>query len=90
MCAVSAMEVVKSLKGGGEAMGRPMREMDGTMRGDTLRRGLGQVRGWVVKCSILSRMRGRGGVVEKGEGVGQTGTWCGRSDDSAAEVQSIG
>jgi hypothetical protein len=43
----------------------------------------------VAKCSILSRMMGRVGVVGKGEGVGQTGTWYGRSDDSAAEVQSI-
>lgn len=48
------------------------------------------MRGWVAKYSILSRMMGRVGVVGKGEGVGQTGTFDGRSDDSAAAVQSIG
>jgi hypothetical protein len=48
-----------------------------------------RVRGWVAKYSILSRMMGRG-VVGKGEGVGQTGTFVGKTDDSAAEVQSTG
>lgn len=48
-----------------------------------------QVQGWVAKYSILSRTRVRG-VVGKGEGVGQTGTFDGRTDDSAADVQSIG
>ena len=91
MCVVSAMGVGRSLKGVEEGLGRTMQEMDGTMRVDTLRRGLGQVRGWVAKCSILSRMMGRVGVVGKGEGVvGQTGTFDGRSDGSAAVVQSIG
>ena len=84
------MGVVRNWKVVGEAMERPMQEMDGTMREDTLRRGWGQVRGWVVKCSILNRMMGRVGVVGKGEGVGQIGTLYGRSDDSAAEVQSTG
>jgi hypothetical protein len=87
---VSAMGVVRSLKGVGEGLGRTMQEMDGTMRGDTLRRGSGQVRGWVAKYSILSRMMGRVDVVGKGEGVGQTGTLDGRSDDSEAVVQSTG
>jgi hypothetical protein len=87
---VSAMGVVRGLKVVEEGMGRTMKEMDGTMRVDTLRRGLGQVRGWVGEYSILSRMMGRVGVVGKGEGVGQTGTFDGRSDDSAAVVQSIG
>ncbi len=32
----------------------------------------------------------RGGAVGKGEEVGQTGTFDGRSDGSTAEVQSIG
>ena len=89
MSDVSAMGVVRNWKGVGGAMERPMQEMDGTMREDTLRRGWGRGRGWVAKCSILNRMMGRVGVVGKGEGVGQTGTWYGRSDDSAAEVQSI-
>ena len=87
---MSAMGVVRCLKGVGEGLGRTMQEMDGTMRGDTLRRGLGQVRGWVATYSILSRMMGRADVVGKGEGVGQTGTFDGRSDDSEAVVQSIG
>jgi hypothetical protein len=88
---VSAMGVVRSLKGVEEGLGRTMQEMDGTMRGDTWRRGWGQVRGWVAKYSILSRMMGRAGVVGMGEGVGgQPGTFDGRSDDSAAVVQSIG
>lgn len=87
---MSAMGVVRSLKGVGEGLGRTMQEMDGTMRGDTLRRGLGQVRGWVAKYSILSRKMGRVDVVGKGEGVGQTGTFDGRSDDSEAAVQSTG
>lgn len=90
MCAVSAMGAVRNLKGVEEGLGRTMQEMDGTMRGDTLRRGSGQVREWVAKYSILSRMMGRVGVVGKGEGVGQTGTFDERSDDSAAAVQSIG
>ena len=87
---MSAMGVVRSLKGVEEGLGRTMQEMDGTMRADTLRKGLGQVRGWVAKYSILSRMMGRVGVVGKGEGVGRTGTFDGRSDDSEAVVQSIG
>jgi len=84
------MGVVRSLKGVEEGLGKTMQEMDGTMRVGTLRKGLGQVRGWVVKYSILSRMMGEVGVVGKGEGVGETGTFDGRSDDSAAVVQSIG
>jgi hypothetical protein len=48
------------------------------------------VRGWVAKYSILSRMMGRVDEVGKGEGVGQTGTFDGRSDDWEAVVQSIG
>jgi hypothetical protein len=82
---VRAMRVVRSWEGVGEGLGRPMQEMDGTMREDTLRRGWGQVRGWVVKCSILSRMMGRGGVVGKGEGVGQIGTLNGRTDGSVMQ-----
>ena len=90
MCAVSAMGVGRNLKGAEEGLGRTMQEMDGTMRVDTLRRGLGEVRRWVPEYSILSRLMERVGVVGKGEGVEQTGTLGGRSDDSAAEVQSIG
>ncbi len=85
-----AMEVVRSWKGVGEGLGSPMQEMDDTMRADTLRRCFGQVRGWVGEYSILSRMMGRVGVVGKGEGVGETGTFDGRCDDSVAGVQSIG
>jgi hypothetical protein len=49
------------------------------------------VRGWVAMYSILSRTMGRVDVAGKGEGVvGRTGTSDGRSDDSAAVVQSIG
>ena len=48
------------------------------------------MRRWVPEYSILSRLMERVGVVGKGEGVEQTGTLGGRSDDSAAEVQSIG
>jgi len=90
MCAVSTMRVVRGLGGAGEELGRPMQEMDDMRREGTLLRGWGQVPGWVVRCSILSRGTVRVGVVGKEEGVVPTETLDGRSDVSAAEVQSIG
>jgi hypothetical protein len=73
MCAASAMRIV-SWMGAGEGSESPMQEMDDTRRVDTLLRGLGQGLGWVVECSILSRKKGRAGVVGKEEGVVRTET----------------
>jgi hypothetical protein len=72
-CAASAMRIV-SWMGAGEGLERPMQEMDGMRRADTLMRGSGQEPGWVARCSILSRKKGRVGVVGKEEGVVRTET----------------
>lgn len=46
------------------------------------------MRGWVARCSILSKKKGGVGVVGKEEEVAQIGTSDGRSG-AFAEVQNI-
>ena len=82
MYAVLAMRVV-SWRGVGGGLGKPIQEMDDTRQEDILMRGWGLELGWVVKCSILSRMRGRVGVTGTEEGVVPTETFDGRSDAPA-------
>jgi len=87
-CAGSAMRIV-SLTEAGEGLERPMQEMDGTRQVDTLMRDSGQELGWVAKCSILSRKKGRAGVVGKEEGAVRIETWGGRNGATATVVQNI-
>jgi len=77
-----------SWMGAGEGLGKLMQEMDDTRQEDTSLRGWEQELGWVAECSILSRKKGRVGVIGK-EGVVQSGTLDGRSDALATGVQSI-